>query len=127
MKSFQQKRFWRSVMYSKPMLVVLGVLVLIFAWSVIGLMLKMMTTRENRQIAENRLAELSAQREGLSREIAKLETESGKEESIRERFPVAKEGESVIVIIDAKDEGPVEDKPKGGFLSALFFWKNWFK
>ena len=40
-------------MESWPVLLFLGILVLIFAWGVIGFIGKMQTTRENREIAEN--------------------------------------------------------------------------
>ena len=111
-------------MHSKPVLAILGVLVLFFAWGVIGFMGKMEITRQNRKVAENKIAELEERKEKLSSEIAKLKTESGVEESIREKFGLAKEGEGLIVVVE--DQRKKETKPPGpsGFLSWLFFWKK---
>ena len=126
MRNFQQKRGFRNILHSRPVLVLLSILLLVFAWSVIGFMGKMQMTVENRRIAENKVTELESQKENLLAEIAKLNTEDGKEESIREKFPVAKEGEGVIVIIEDKSQSETEDSKSGAFssfLSLFLFWK----
>ena len=46
------------------------------------------------------------------------------EESIREKFGLAKEGEGLIVILGDVKEPKVINKPEGGFFS---FFQNWFK
>jgi len=114
-------------MHSKPVLGLLGVVVLIFASGVIGFMGKMRTTIENRKVAENKLAQLETEKDRLSSEVAKLKSQDGIEESIREKFGLAKEGEGMIMIVDDKNPTKPPEKPKEGFLSSLFFWKNWFK
>ena len=124
MRSFQQKRGFRNILHSKPVLIFFGILLLVFAWGVIGFMSKMSLTRENRKITESKVAQLEQQKEKLSSDIAKLKTEKGMEESIREKFGLVKEGEGVIVIVEDKNEPKVEDKPKGGFFS---FFRNLFK
>ena len=111
-------------MQSRPILVLLGVLVLIFAWSVFGFMGKMQTTRENRKIAEEKLIKLQKQKEKLSSDIAKLNTDEGVEESIRARFGLVKEGEGMIVIVDDENPLEVEKQEEGGFFS---FFTNLFK
>ncbi|TSC77552.1 MAG: Uncharacterized protein G01um101424_346 [Parcubacteria group bacterium Gr01-1014_24] len=111
-------------MHSKPILVFLGIGVLVFAWGVIGFMGKMEITRENRKITENKVAELEKEKEKLSSDIAKLKTESGVEESIREKFGLAKEGEGLIVVVEDKSKKEAEESQSGGFLSFL---KNLFK
>lgn len=123
MKNFQQSTKLRNVLHSKPVLILFGVLVLFFAWNVIGLMGKMQVTIENKKVAESKLAELKKEKENLSSEISKLQTDSGKEASIRERFPVAKEGESVVVIIEDKNKPTTTDVAPEGFFSSI---KNWF-
>jgi len=114
-------------MQSKPVLVLLSILLLFFAYGVIGFMGKMQATVDNKKIAENKLAELQAQQKELSFETAKLKTTSGIEASIREKYPVAKDGEGVIVIVDDKNPPEAPKQESGGFFSFLFFWKNWFK
>ena len=104
----------------------LGFLVLFFAWSVIGFLVKMEATRENRKLIEAKVVQLEEEKEKLSADIEKLKTDEGKEQSIREKFGLAKEGEGQIVIIEDKNKTEEENKKFGGFFSFLFFW-NWFK
>ncbi len=127
MEDFQQKKRWRSVLESKPVLICLVILLLLFAWGVIGLFNKMQMTRENRRLAENKLMESQKKKEIFSNDVAKLQSQEGIEESIREKFPVVKEGEELIVVVDDKNTPPVEATAYHGFFSFLFFWKNWFK
>jgi len=124
MRNFQQKRAFRNIIHSRPVLALLGVLVLVFAYGVIGFMGKMEMTIENRKIAENKVADLEKQKEKLSSEISKLNTSEGKEESIREKFPVAKDGEGEIVIVDDQNPPEAPQPASSGFFS---FFKNLFK
>ena len=124
MKSFQYKRGWKDILQSRPVLVFLGILVFIFAWSVFGFMGKMQITRENRKIAENKLIELKKEKEKLSSDIAKLKTDEGVEESIRAKFGLAKEGEGVIVIVEDPNPPEIPKQESKGFWS---FFTNLFK
>ncbi len=127
MINFQKKRGWKNIAQSRPVLALLGFVVLVFAYGVIGFMGKMQVTIENRKIAENKISELEAQKKELSAETAKLKTVSGIEASIREKYPVAKDGEGVIVIVEDKNEPKVVKQSPWGFSSFLTFWNNWFK
>ncbi len=126
MQDFQQKKKWRSVLESRPVLIFLIILLLLFAWGVIGLFNKMQMTRENRRLAENKLAELQKKKEIFSADVAKLESQDGIEESIREKFPVVKDGEELIIVVDDKTPPAATDTTDKGFFSFLKFW-NWFK
>ncbi|MEK7539588.1 MAG: septum formation initiator family protein [Patescibacteria group bacterium] len=124
MKSFQQKRGFRNIINSRPVLVFLGILVLIFAWGVVGFMGKMQITIENRKTVENKMAELRKEKDKLSSDISKLKTESGVEESIRDKFGLAKEGEGKIIVIEDKNPPEVPKQEPRGFFS---FFTNLFK
>src|SRR3989344_5536068 len=124
MRSFQQKRKWRNLMQSRPVLVFLGGLLLFFTGGVIGFMGKMQTTRENRKMAENKVAELRKEKENLSLDIENLKTEDGKERIFRENFGLAKEGEGLIVVVEDKNAEENKGDESGGFLP---FFKNLFK
>ena len=124
MKSFQQKRGFRNIIHSRPILALLGILVLIFAWSMIGFMNKMQMTIENRKIAEDKVAQLEEKKEKLSYDITRLKTDQGVEESIREKFGLAKEGEGLIIIIEYKNKPAVKVASPKGFFSFL---KNWLQ
>ena len=103
MRNFQEKSKLRHIMQSKPVLVLLGIIILIFAWSIIQLIGKAGETAKNRKIAEDKIIELHKGKEKLSSDIAKLNTDSGIEENIREKFGLAKEGKSMIVIVEDKN------------------------
>lgn len=124
MRDFQQKKRWRNIVESRPVLIFFGLLLLFFAWGVIGLMSKMKMTIENRKIAENKFADLQKKKESFSADVAKLNSQSGIEESIRERFPVVKEGEGLIVVVDEKEKAEEQKKEDEGFFSFLFFWRD---
>ena len=123
MRNFQPKNRFKSIMHSKIVLVLLGCLVVFFAWGVIGFMVKMETVRDNRELAEEKFLELEKKKIELSAQIARLNTEEGKEENIREKFGLAKEGEQLIVVVEDKNPPkPLEDESGGvwGFFKNLF-------
>ena len=82
-------------------------------------------TGKNRKIVEDKITELEKSKEKLNSDITKLKTEQGIEESIREKFGLAKEGENMILIIDDKNSSEIpKNTDSGGFFSFL---KNLFK
>ena len=125
MRNFQNKNRWKHILESKLVLIILGVFILVFAWGVFGFVRKMQETSLNRKIAEDKMAELVKSKEKLTTDIAKLKTESGIEESIRDKFGLAKDGEGMIVVVEGRNSpiAPV-DSEQDGFFS--FFW-NWLK
>ncbi|MBP9711530.1 MAG: septum formation initiator family protein [Candidatus Pacebacteria bacterium] len=123
MRNFQEKRGASQIFLSWPFLFLFGLLLLFFAWGVVGLLGKMENTRKNKNIAEDKVRELARTKEKLSLDIVALDTDKGKEASIREKFGLAKEGEKLIIVVDEKSEIPAQ-KEDNGFFS---FFRNWFK
>jgi len=121
MFDFYEKRKMRNIVYSKPALVLLGIIMLAFVYSVYGAIQKERETRVVREQRESVLNELHEREEVLQKEIDRLNTEKGVESEIRSKFEVAKEGEEVIVIVEAPEEEeefiPQEEK---GFFKKLF-------
>jgi len=125
MRNFQEKSRLKSFFHSWPVLIIMGMIILFFAWNVILLLGKMKQTKENKDLAEERVVELERKKEMLTIDTAKLDTDEGKETSIREKFGFAKEGEKLIVIVEEKNSSDTEEKPKKrGFFSFFF---NLFK
>jgi cell division protein FtsB len=124
MRNFQQKSGWKNILESRPVLILLGILLVFFTWGVIGFTGKMSATKENKEIAENKLLELRDKSAELSANVAKLNTESGVEEEIREKYALAKEGEGLIMVVEDKNK-PVEVEKKPGWVSSFF--KKLFK
>ncbi len=125
MRNFQEKNKFKDFMRSKPVLVLLAIIVIAFLWNIIGLTGKLQETYKNKKIEQEKISDLEARKEKLSSDILKLGTDKGKEEVIRENFGMVKEGEQVMVIIDDKNqpETPKETGEKGIFS----FLKNLFK
>lgn len=124
-RNLKENRRWVNLLQSKPVLVFLGILLLVSAWSIVGFLGKMEETKKNKKMAEEKVAELEQSKLKLEADINKLETDRGVEEVLREDFGMAKEGEGLIVVVDEDpSKQKTEDKMPGGFMS---FFKNLFK
>src|SRR3989344_2886416 len=115
MLEFHEKRKLKRLLYSKAVLFVLLVTVLIFARGVWGIYQKERNAREKRAEAQSMLTELQKREASLEANIARLKTQKGVEEEIRSRFDVAKEGEHVLILVDAPQEKKTESprEPEG--------------
>ena len=120
MANFQEKKNHKNFFHSKPVLVVLSLLLVLFLLNVIKLANKAVETKRNKEIAQAKITELQEQKVKLESNIQKLNTEKGIEENIREKFGLAKEGEGMIVIVDDENKSTTENtEKKGGFLEFL--------
>jgi cell division protein FtsB len=123
MRNFQKRQRhseWKNILESRIVLIFLGALLLLFIWGIVGFMNKMKITIQNRKIAEVKMVELEKQKEKLTSDINRLNTSSGVEASIREKFGLVKDGEGEIVIVEDKTQPVVPVQSSGGF------W-NWVK
>jgi len=121
MFDFYEKRKVRNIVYSKPVLVILTIIMVAFIYSVYGALEK---ERETRLIRDQRNAVLNELHEReiiLQQEIDRLGTPKGLEAEIRSKFEVAKDGEEVIVIVEAPfDEEKIVIPQEKGFFQKLF-------
>jgi hypothetical protein len=128
MRNFQQKRVWRNVIQSTPVLIILGIVLLFFAWSVLGFWNKMGETTRNKKMIEDKVEALREQKEKLLTDIESLNTEEGKERVFRENFGLAKDGEEMIIVIEDRNAANSQKtNDNKGFFSSLMFWQDWFK
>ncbi|MFA6397253.1 MAG: septum formation initiator family protein [Candidatus Paceibacterota bacterium] len=125
MANFQRKNKYKNVLYSKVSIVILGLLTLFLLVGVISMIRKTREAYINKEVTKEKLAELKDQKGLLENETAKLKTEEGVEESIREKFRVVKDGEGLVVITDEKPKKEEIDSSRkdGGFWQ---FIKNIF-
>jgi cell division protein FtsB len=120
-KKSKEYKFW----YSPLVLVALFCVVAVFAYNMIGLIEKERETAKNKEVELQKIDELRKREEALSTDIAKLGTDQGKEEVIRDKFQVVKPGEKMVVIVDDQDNKTVADEsPKDhsfwGFIKRMF-------
>lgn len=119
MREFKKKNqysFWHSP-------IILGVLfciLVIFSFNVIKLIEKERLTSRNKIIELNKIEELKQREASLNSDIEKLGTDNGIEDTIRNKFPVAKPGEKVVSIVDEEEKKPIiEEENNHGFWSWI--------
>lgn len=127
MKEFQQERFARKLIYSKVTIIVLSILLLILLRATVSLYGKRSEIITERNKKEEELREGEARLREADKKKAFLESERGKEEYIRTTFPVAKEGEGVIIIYDDKKSAVSSVKKEGDMKEKLLrFFRDLF-
>lgn len=116
-------KFWHSPIA----LIILFFILVFFGYKIIDLLKKDMETSHEKELTLDRINDLQKREASLNIDISKLQTEEGKEEIIREKYPVAKEGEKMVTIVDESDKGSllqpgVEVTSHGfwGFIKKIF-------
>ncbi len=122
MADFRQKQKMRKVLYSRFTLLALAFLLLIGIVNTWDIYTKARLSRQTAERSREEYEELKKQEEILSQKVNRLQTDSGIEAEIRERYGVAKPGEQMIMILDTKEEKKEEDT--GGIFTKI---KNWFR
>jgi cell division protein FtsB len=100
MAVFREKKKFHQILYSRPTFVLLVVLFAVTLNSTWKMYEKASLAREQKDRLEKELEDLKTHESDLEAKIANLKTERGLEEEIRGRFSVAKNGESVVVVVD---------------------------
>ena len=104
MLDFKQKNRFRRALYAKPTIICLIAILGFMAKGAWGMYEKSATSNTNKERAQEELAALLVREKILNQDIIDLSSDRGVDEKIRERFMVAKEGESVMVIANPKVE-----------------------
>ena len=97
---FSDKQRIRRFCYSKVTITILIFFVIMLIPGVYGIYTKVSESSKDRKAAERELVDLEAREKMLLEKVERGQTERGQEEQIREKFNVAKEGESVIVLVE---------------------------
>ncbi len=114
MQDFRQKQKMRKFMYSKVTLGALCLLLIGIMWNTWDIYQKERTARAILEEAETSRKELEVRADTLENDIARLETDGGVEEVVRDRYGVAKKGEEVIVLVDGdKDTDDSTEDERG--------------
>ncbi len=105
---------------------ILGLLVVVAmaGWSVRGAYGKASESAAQKDEAEAQYADLQKRESQLSANIAKLKTERGKEEELRQQYALAAQGEKMIVIVDApkSTSAPATSTRPSNWFTRLFSW-----
>lgn len=122
MSNFNRKNtynFWHSPF----ILFILFCILVVFSYSTIGLIEKERETEKKKELKLAEIETLRAREESINKDIEKLKTEEGVEETIREKYQVVKEGEKMVVIVD-QDKKTIDQNVE--VLSDHSFW-GWVK
>jgi hypothetical protein len=123
-KEYQQKHIIRTIFYSKTVIVILFVLVIVLARSVVELNNKRIEMSKIRDDTEKEMLDLKQKKEKAEESLAFIKTPRGEEEYIRTTHPVVKEGEGVIIVYD-NQKSPVSNvRERISFLEKLSIWWN---
>ena len=104
MPEFGNRRRTQHVFYYRIITGILFIILVFLANAAWGAYVKYKETEVTRGEAESRLEKLKDREKDIRGEIARLETERGVEEEIRNQFGFAKEGEGVIVIVESREK-----------------------
>ena len=115
MKELQRKQKIRRMMYSIPSLVVLLIIAFFLARGAVRVVDKERESSERAKDLKERATALVLREQELSHGIARLQTEEGVRDEIKERFNVTQEGEYVAVIVDDRKVSTSTD-------SSLWSW-----
>ncbi|MEK7596622.1 MAG: hypothetical protein AAB450_00710 [Patescibacteria group bacterium] len=126
MREFQEKRRFRKLLHSRYVIAVLIILCALLARAVWGVYGKYEKSREIAERTKTELTALEARQKFLSREIADLDTDLGRESEIRERFGAIKEGERLIVLIDGDSgqKSAIQGADNGWWQKLVNFFKR---
>lgn len=98
MNDFQAKSRWRRLFYSRPIIALLIILIVVLARPVWKIWQRSRVVAEEQAQVAAKLSELKERRDFLEQQIAALQTPRGIEGEIRKKFPVVREGEKVIIV-----------------------------
>ena len=113
-------------MYSLPVLFILFAFLSFLISKAFVLSRKESEVREKAVEVKTELSKLELRKNELSTKVDFLKTERGKEEEVRSKFMVGKEGEGVILVVDEKPTSTelVQEKPKpSGWSGFLNFFR----
>ena len=102
----------------------LFVIVVLGMWSVWGAWRKERESSALKVQAQAAAADLAEQQTQLQGEIARLESDRGREEALRDQYAVGKQGEDLIVIVDpaVPTTSPQESSFMDRIKNALRWW-----
>ena len=102
MRELQKKQKFRRVLYSIPSLIILSIATFFLVKGAINMVNKGWQSSERSKGLEEKAGNLVIREQELRENIARLQTEEGVKDEIKDKFSVTQEGEYVAVIVDNK-------------------------
>lgn len=125
MFDFHEKRKIRSIFYSRPAIAFLILVTCALSFSVYNRYTVAKDMKMKLIERENILKDMKQRAEVLDAQVKYLQDDRGVEEELRNRFDVAKEGEQVIILLDAKEEPQPEPRALEPIESDSKWYEFW--
>ena len=113
----------RSFWHSPIVLLVIFCVIIVFSFNIFRLLEKERETSKKKEQILSQIEDLRSREDILKKDISKLSTEIGIEETIRDKYQVVKEGEKMVIIVDKNEKNlnnfPIEKENHN-------FW-SWIK
>lgn len=104
--------------------IICSIFCLVLLVSIVKMGSKLITLYENKKVVDEKIENLELQKSNLEESIDSLNTESGIEETLRDKYFVAKEGESIVVVVE---EEPSESEEKDNTFQFFRRFVEFFK
>lgn len=108
MLDFKRRRIIRNLTRSPLVIAILAVILIFVARSTYKAYQSDKISRGMLSTAKQQEDDLFGRSEFLQNEIEKLGTERGLEEELRTKYPVVKEGEKMVIIVESKNSGQID-------------------
>ncbi len=127
MRELRQREVWKGNLYSIPALVILAIIALLLARGAMAIMDKSHESAAKLNELETENAMLKERQATLQGNLAKLETDEGIMEAIRNKFNAVRVGEHLAVIVEgrtltASTSSGVVERLKRGWSWLLGLW-----
>ena len=128
MKEFQERLFWRRIFFSKFTIIFLTGILIFFVYSAAKVYLRSREAAKVNEMVQKEINDLMAKKAELEASVNRLQTKTGAEEEVRNKFMVQKPGEKTVIIVDEgeKQENLPANIPSGFFSKIRQFIKNLF-
>lgn len=124
MKELQRRQKIRKIMYSWGSLILLAGLTFLLVKGAFGVMIKERDSAARVETLEEESLRITNRETELKEEIARLQTEEGVMEEIRDKFSAAQEGEYMAIIVDERSTTTKRDLSAGERIKS--WWQRLF-
>lgn len=123
MDELRKKQKFRQRLYSKTTLFILLFVAIFLVNPTWKIWRKNVENKEKLEASKVELAQLEKKEKELQAEVELLQSTQGKEQEIRKKFSVTKDGEEVVFIVDRNTStSSTEMEVERGFWGGIWHW-----
>ncbi len=115
MEYLKKRQKARKRLYSKVSIFGLVLLLLVLVRPTWSIFKKSFESKKNLSVAQVELADLEVHKRQLEKNVAYLQSDYGRDQEIRDKFGMTKNGETMVVIVRNEKEAPPPPPPEPTF------------